>query len=379
MNEWDVTEAGYKVLEQTGLGRRVDEKWENVKSLMPRGAFVEDCDVEDALKTKYPERKAEIENWVKTSEDVRTKPKDLFILSGNVTDTVLSEKEIAKFEGFGVSSLSELDGLLAAYALTKDSDEIHSRKIYTWRSNGFKTKIYGSTDGDLQVHQVNTKPKMKIAQRTLDEKETEILFGNLPQSHINADYGFWPRLAATALKYADTVGMEIPEAKNWRGLMESYGWNGEIKEVSNWGVGYEYFVHEFNENIIAQLPDKTNIKDVKKMFFGMMSPNADHEVSYMPVIDENQDLAFCVNYKKNNDEKSIELAPYGTPTEYYPIIRISKEDAPHLFNGAVNGIMTHQSRTRPEFLALMLYEHEQIKAGKSEDVIREEVCKFGSF
>ncbi|VVB59383.1 Uncharacterised protein [uncultured archaeon] len=106
------------------------------------------------------------------------------------------------------------------------------------------------------------------------------------------------------------------------------------------------------------------------MFFGTMQPNANRVVSYVPVIDINDDLVFYENCRDNNAcIDSIELAPRGTPIMHRPLIRIRKEDAAHLFKAAVHGIMTHQSRTPPPYLAYQLWEYDMIKKGSSADEI----------
>ncbi len=379
MSEWGVTEAGYRVLEETWLGKRIDEDWDKInRGLIFHPPFAEDEEIKEVLRNKklHPARKGAVENWLKESKEKRWE--DLLVVSGSLTDAVLDKEEIRTLINNSpeIGGLEGLDGLVAAYCMEKHRDELHGRKVYIWRSNGFKTKIYGSTDGDLQIHQVQTKPqKIKIKQKSLDENDNEPLFGKLKQNHIDASYDYWPHLAAITLKYADTVGMEIPEAKDWRGLMESYDWNGDIKEVSNWGVGYEGFPFDYENMALAQMPDKTSTRSVGKMFFGRMQPNASRDVHYVPVIDASENLMLCKNY---GSEGGIELNIYGKPEKYYAAVCIPKQDVSHMFKGAVQGIMTHQSRTNPEFLAHMLWQYEQIREGKTAREIMEEGSRFGT-
>ena len=368
MAEWGVTDAGYELLEKIGLDKRIEEKWKEIEfDQLPRGAFVEDWEVEDILKADTPkERRINVEKYLKENKGYDRKPEDLFMVSGKITDMILTRDEQSNIQQFGVKNLSQIDGLIAAFCLSKDSDNpLGCREYYTWRSKGLRTQIYSHADGDLQIHQIETTPK-----------EKNDLFGKLAQNHINADYSNWPVAAATALKYADTVRVEIPEAKNWQKLLEQKGWDGTIKKLGNFGVGYERFVPDYFESIIAQLPDKTDVRNVKKMFFGYMTPNASHDVFYLPVIDLDQNLVFFSN---SGSGQVIELAPLGQPINCYPRIKIPKSDISHLFKGAVNGIMMNQSRTRPEFLALMLWEYDQIKAGRTEDEIRDAERKYERF
>lgn len=368
MVEWGVTDAGYELLEKNTLDKRIEEKWKDLLlSHLPRGAFVEEWEAEDILNKEMPEeRRTIIKKYLKENKDYDRNPRDLFMISGTVTDAVLTKEEIDNVQRFGVENLSQLDGLLAAFCLAKESDNpLGSRSYYTWRSKGLRTQIYGHADGDLQIHQINTTPKVNTD-----------LFGKLSQSHLNADYNYWPVLTAVSLKYADTIGIEIPEAKNWQELMRQKGWDGTIKETSGWGVGYDRFVWNYFEEMMAELPDKTNIRQVKKMFFGQMWPNANHEITYLPVIDSDKNLVFFSN---SGVGESVELAPQVDVTKFYPCIKIPKQDASHLFKGSVHGIMTHQSRTRPEFLAYMLWQYDQIKAGKTEDEIRKEGHQYGSY
>ena len=365
MVEWGVTNLGYEILQKTGLDKRIEEQWNDIAmSLMPHGAFLEEWEIDDVLKKDLPpERRSNIDRWLREKREYDREPRDLFMISGAVTDKILSKEESNDPKRFGVENITQLDGLLAAFCLTKDSDNpLGSRGYYTWRSEEFKTKIYGDTHGDLQVSQVKT---------VTTEKQ---LFGKLPQDHINVSYENWPVLAATAIKYADTVGVKIPAVDNWQKFMRRQGWDGEIARPGGWGVGYDRFVFDYSRDIIAQLPDKTDVRKVKKMFFGGMRPNASNEIFYLPVIDPFERLVFFSSGGGN-----AELAPYGEPVKCRPVVYIQKSDASHLFRGAVHGIMTHQSRTRPELLAYMLWEYDQMRAGRSEEEIRKDSDRFKIF
>ena len=69
-----------------------------------------------------------------------------------------------------------------------------------------------------------------------------------------------------------------------------------------------------------------------------------------------------INQEKESN--GVELAPFGEPIKFYPKIYFNKEDARHLFKGAIHGIMTGQSRTAPAVLAFMLSQYDEIKARK---------------
>jgi len=325
MTLWGVTDAGYKFLERTGLDKRIEKNWNIIQDILPHSAILENWHIDEILEKKDlpTERRETIKRWLKEKGEFDRNPQDFFMISGKVTDVVLTKEERTNYKQFSVKSLGQLDGLLAAFCLTKYWDNpLGGRGYYVWRSEGLKTQIYGNIHGDLQVHQVQTKPK--------DETQ---LFGELPQSHINAYYDYWPVFVGTALKYADTVEIEIPEAQNWREFMQEYGWDGRItKPSSSWGVGYDRFVNDFCEDIIAQLPDKTNVREVKKMFFGKMRPESGRDIFYLPVIDEEKNLVFYANY---GNAESIELAPHGEPVKCSPIVYIPKSDTSHLFKGAV--------------------------------------------
>ena len=367
MVQWGVTDPGYKLLEKTGLDKRIEERWKDIViDLIPRGAILEKWEIEDVLKKDLPpERRSIIKRWSKENIGYDRKPRDFFMISGAVTDSILSKEEYDNPKRFGVESITQLDGLLAAFCLTRDSDNpFSSRGYYTWRTERFKTKIYGDMHGDLQVNQVQT---------MVDNGKQ--LFGKLPEDHMNVSYESWPVLAATAIKYADTVDVEIPEVDNWQEFMRKNGWDGEIARPAGWGVGYDRFVSDYSQDIIAQLPDKTNVRKVRKMFFGRMVPNANNEIFYLPVIDSFERLVFF----SNNGGGSFELAPFGEPVKCHPVVYIQKADASNLFKGAVHGIMTNQSRTRPSLLAYMLWEYDQMRAGKSEEEIRKDGSKFKMF
>lgn len=366
----EVTSAGYELLENTGLGKRIDDRWNELSKLVPLTAVMYEGDVDEILEKDIPdERRRKIQNWAKGRDEFDMHPDEFFTISGEVTDALLTRKEQKEYVKSGIISLSELDGLLASYCMTKYFDH-PLREAYVWRSEDFKTRIFGDTHGDLQMRQIELKPKSKS---TLFGVKPE-LFGELPSRFINADYSYWPITVATSLKFADTVGIKIPEVEDWRGfLKEEYGWSGTIKRAYH-GIGYDNLVYDYNSDILAELPDKTNIMDVKKRFFGFMRPNADTERFYLPVIDEDKNLVFF-----SNSGGSTKLAPLGEPTNCQPEVVIKKDEASHLFKGTVHGIMTSQSRTNPSILGYVLWEYDQIKAGKKMEEIRREGRNFSSF
>ena len=376
MLDYNVTDAGYELLQKTGLAERINKNWDKISELLPHFAFVEDYEFKELLEKKNlpAVRRRAIEELKKKGE-YNVRPADLFMISGTATDIILTKEEIRNYRKFGVESLGQLDSLLAAYCLSKyrDRDMYGSRLPYLWRSNGFKTLIYGDIHGDLQIHQVKTKPV--INKNTIDGTEVIQLFGELPTGYINADYGYWPTLAAIALKYADTIGIEIPEANSWRELLKEYGWEGKIIDSQRDGVGYNMFPLDYIDGIIAQLPDKIDVKEVKKYFFGKMWPNANHEIFYLPVIDLEERLVFYTNNKSGN----LELGLFGEKTKCSPTVYIPKSDVSHLFKGAVHGIMTHQSRTSPSVLAFMFWQYEQLKEGKSQEEIRLSSKKYRGY
>lgn len=368
--DYAVTDKGYKILKSTGLIQRIDAKWRSIEEQIPLG-FMYDDEFEQRYKelskdhSLNPLRRTELKKLKDSKENHdEIRKHNLIIASGKISDVILSELETAEPQRFGVSSLAELDGLIGAYCIEERFENLLStRPKYFWRSDGFRTSIYGDTDGDLQINQKDT--------------SGDRLFGILPWKHVNADYSYWPYLAALALKYADTIGVEIPEAKNWRNTMSSFGrsWDGDISSpYMSHGIGYEDFLLDFSEKVIAQVPDKLESKKIKKAFFGFMRPNASQDVNYLSIIDENKNLVLCSNFSDN--EKTIEVEHYGQITKYRPTVIIPKSNVGHLFKGAIHGMMNNQSRTRPEFLAYMLWQHEQLKAGKTIEQIEEKGRQF---
>jgi hypothetical protein len=220
--------------------------------------------------------------------------------------------------------------------------------MYVWRSGGVETKIFGDSHGDIMITQ--------------------------GRERISAHYSFWPRLAATALKFADTVGIEIPEAKDWRSLMNRHSWDGRIALHED---GYKYFLLEFPGQILAQLPDKVDTTVVKKPFFGWMVPDSPPNITHVPVIDLEDRLVFHTN-KDRGKGSGIVLSLRGDKQMFFPYIYVAKEDAGHLFKGAVHCMMTWQARTQPAYLALMLWQYEQLKAGKTAEQIEKESSQFES-
>lgn len=363
MTGWCPTDAGFELLGRTGLDKRIDESWEEIRRLKPLTAILDDFEIKDRLKDDTPPaRRKAIENWAYNDKRNRfiDGPNSFFIVSGTVTDALLSKDEIQNPQQFGVESISQLDGLLASYVETKHRDKPLMSEYYVWRSPGLKTRIYGDSNGDLRIHQIDTKPRAFG------------LFGDLPAGGISASYGYWSTLVAVALKYADTVGIEIPEAKNWQEFMKKYRWNGKISRPSLGDEG-QGFAQDYSEEIIAQLPDKVDNVALKKNFFGQMRPHASQNVIYYPIINEEQQLMICVSYQNAKSEKAdVKIKTYGENLSFAKSVIIPKEDAGHLFKGAVHGIMTNQSRTHPHYLAYMIWSYDQLKAGKSADEIDEE-------
>jgi len=367
MHDIQVTDAGYEFLARTGLEARIARLFEEdeLKELMPYSAFFDREEIEDLLKRKMPKaRRTAIEKFLASKKGETIRQEDLFLVSGAATGAILSKKESANSRQFDVS-LPNLDTLIAAYCLARrEENPFGDRKPYVWRANGFKTIIYGDVHGDLHLHQIQT--------RTLPAKETTLegatiaqLFGNLSQAHIGVDYSYWPYLVAVALKYASTVGLEIPEINNWQQFLRLQDWNGTISAPSGTGIGYEYFVSDWNAMELAQLPDK-----VDKLLFGQIYYG---KLLYLPVIGAQQGL---VIYSSQGTGAGTEFVVHGKRVTLYPMMYSPKSDAHHLFKGAVHGIMTNQSRTNPELLAFMLWQYEQIKSGISEDDIRKASRQF---
>jgi len=369
MESLGVTDAGYELLEKTGLKSKIDKFWcsnENrcSKFIIPVGSSVDVSEIEDILDEKdiIPERKKAIERLMKKSGDSGKIPKDLFMISGVATDCILSRNDIKGFEMLGFSNIAELDGLVAAYFLEKyyDSSVLQGSR-YIWRLDGFKTRIYGDDNNCLHIDQVLIDSShYKPEQKRLDGDEA-VLFGELDTNFLISDDCYWPVLAAIALKYADTVGIEIPEAINWREFMGNQGWDGNIVNPDLISVAFYDFASHYENMILAQLPDKTDIKKVEKTFFGMMEPYASRGISYLPAIDTEERLVF---YKDYGTSGAVEFAPYGGAKKYYPLLYFTKEDVSELFKGVVNCIMTNLSDTRPEHLAYMFNEWDQIKESK---------------
>ena len=104
------------------------------------------------------------------------------------------------------------------------------------------------------------------------------------------------------------------------------------------------------------------------MFFGRMCPNANHETLYLPVIDEQENLVFYNNYGRRN-QITVEMF-HDNKTQLSPEVIIPKQDVGRLLEGLVCGIMNNKSRTLPCYLAFMFWQHDQIKAGKTREEIR---------
>jgi len=369
MESLGVTDAGYKFFEKTGLKSKIDEFWcsdENwcSKFIIPVGSSVDVSKINEILDEEdiIPERKKAIERWMKKSGVSGKKSRDLFMISGAATDCILSRNDINSFEKLGFSSIAELDGLVAAYFLEKydDSSALQGSK-HIWRSDGFKTRIYGDDNNYLHIDQVLIDSSCyKPEQKRLDGDET-VLFGELDTNFLISDDCYWPVIAAIVFKYADTVGIEIPEAINWREFMGNQGWDGDIVNPDLSSVAFYDFASHYENLILAQLPDKIDIKKVEKMFFGMMEPYASRGISYLPAIDTEDRLVFYADYGTSG---AVEFSPYGGAKKYYPLLYFTKDDVSELFKGIVNCIMTNQSGIRPEHLAYMFNEWDQIKESK---------------
>ncbi|MCD6477337.1 MAG: hypothetical protein J7K26_04250 [Candidatus Aenigmarchaeota archaeon] len=368
MKKYAPTNVGFRLLERTGLKKRIDENWSDISYIIPNKVTYEDEFneiIDELLNNRNLEssRKMAISN-LKNRKDIRnglSLSEDLFVVSGKVTDEILTQEEKRNYREFGVEALCQLDGLIASYCLEKHNDEI--RKSYTWRSDKFKTMIYGDTHGDLNISQ--HKIEAEINKNTIDGTEVAQLFGKLPYKNMNAHYDHWLLLVGVALKYADTVGIEIPEADDWVNFMRSCGWEGEILNPL-----YDHtdmnFIRNYSSMEIAQLPDKTDVTKIRKMFFGRMTSPYNNDYWWYPVIDEEENLVFCSN---NGNDITLKTNRY-IDEKYNKDIYIEKKYARHLFIGAVHGIMANQSRTSPENLASMICLYNRVRKGeKVEDII----------
>lgn len=55
MIDLGVTDTGYKLLEKTGLDKKVEKNWNSiVMDLIPRGAILEDWEVDELLEKDLP-------------------------------------------------------------------------------------------------------------------------------------------------------------------------------------------------------------------------------------------------------------------------------------------------------------------------------------
>jgi hypothetical protein len=369
MAEWGLTSAGYKILKESGLGARIDSRWTEVYDLLPRSLYVEDEDVRAVLKGAPKSRADAIRAW-KKEPFYDTDSAGLFVVSGAVTDAILTEEERRDPGKFGFSTLAQLDGTLASYCIVKRSegrDELGGyRRSYNWRTQEHRTKVYGDSDGDLQIDQLR-----------IGSGDPTMLFGKLHGGHVNASYDYWPTLAAVVLKYSDVVGMRLYDKGGWRDMMTPYGWDGDIRRDSGWSIGYESFLYDYVNDTLPIIPDNADVRKVGKMFMGNMAPNANHKVNYVPAVDPDGSLAFYSNFDGGGEP--VEIAPWGTPLKYYQQVRVPKDEAHHLLRGAVHGIMTRQSRTAPSILAYMFWEHEMLKGGMPDDEIKKEGQKFKTF
>ncbi len=227
----------------------------------------------------------------------------------------------------------------------------------------FNTKVSDSGEY-LTISQISPSLYIKKQKILSDFEQTYGLSEKLNKNCLVVDSSYLPYLAATSLMFADIVGVDIPEAKDWQKLMKQYGWGGEIS-YPNISEGYDTFLPEFMRNTLAYLPDGVNVNDFENSFFGIM--HADNNVLYLPVIDENEDLVF---YTNQGDLNSVDFKPFDKNSiKCSPLIRIPKDDIPYLFEAAVEGIMNNQTKIHSSCLAFMFWQYDQILEGKTEDEI----------
>lgn len=371
MIETNLTDRGYQFLKRSGIARRIDKKWRELYDVLPLTAIMEVEEVQDAIKESiYPDRKREMEKLIE-NEPIFVNNERFFMISGQATDAILDKDEIInRGQLFGIYSLNELDYLIASYAIEKQRDGFGDG-VCILRSSGLKTRVRGDMHGDLQIHQTVTE---KISPQTdLEGRHIKPFFGKLDHFHIDASYEYWPVFAATLLKYSDYMGIELPASENWEKIMKGYGWNSEIvySHAVSGEVGYADFSEDYENAVFAELPDKLSSRGIKKMFFGIMRPNADHTTNYVPVINEEEDLRFYVHHEgSKKGRNSIRMSAFfGEKKIYNPSVLIPKKDCGKILECTVHGIMNHGSRTRPEFLAYLFWQHDRLKEGmKSEEI-----------
>jgi len=224
---------------------------------------------------------------------------------------------------------------------------------YVWQFNGHKNLIFNESNEDMLMIQV--------------EGETQYLekinsFSDITdyQEHIKNKSIYvsglcWPVLMAVSIKYAEQVGVEISEVKNWREYIKKFGWNGKIERDSE----LDFRSIDFKD---ARIPSV----DESPTGFGYMRPTRYDDTDILPVIDSLQRLVFCVNNSKNKKEP---LFITKSGDEFYPQVYFVKEEAHHLFKAAVNGMMDGEFSERPMILVNLLWEYEQAMNGKSLDEI----------
>ena len=321
-----VTDIGLEFLKRSNVISKINENWKEIEKTIPMTVMYED-DLEELSENLTGERKRAVERL--KHENKANYSDDYFLICGEATDILFSKDEQKELmRKFKISQL-ELDGVIAAYCLMKDFETRH--KAYSWFSeeHKLKTHIYGDIHGDVCIIQLNLHPVLK--QKRIDG--TYPLFGELPENSTRLDYGEWLTLAIIPLKYSVQTGIEFEEIKNWRELL-----NVEPKK-SNY-EDYNFFEIQFKKcNIVSENHSSEGYP------FGLMCST---DAYFMPVIDSQNHLWIYSTYQTKGKKISL------NNTDYYPLIKIPKEDVPNLFKGVIHAVKNHQTRTLPSSLAYLL-------------------------
>ena len=330
---FSVTDVGLNFLRESGLLQRIEENWDKINEEIPY-VVIDDSMIEELLeKRDLPsERKRQLDKLQKRSI---TSKEEFLVASGKCTDRILTKEEVEKIKRnpYYNISLTELDGVIAAYCLMKDYST--SRNWFGWLSKEekFYTSMWGDVNGDFHLLQLDMHPESE--QKRIDGSYP--LFGDLPAKGIFLHYDYWKTFTLLPFKYSKQTGTEFKELKNWKDLL-----NAEPVESRYFDLDECLF--EFECDMI-KIPEKieNDMFNIKKCPFGML--HGEH-ANYVPAIDKEKNLWF---YMSSND--GILINNIGIYKQY---MKISKENVPMILKGVIHAVKDNQTRMRPSTLAYVL-------------------------
>lgn len=246
--DYIITDAGLKILEETGLRKVVDE---NFRGVTPLSHFYDE-DIEDYIEKNrtHPSYRAKIEAEIE-AEESHDSDDEFKIFS------YIYPNELARTGKIPKNLPDDLMVAIGAYFSTKWWTEDISRRAYTFRNNQFQTCINGDTHGDFFLQQYNHVPKKDLQGKLFEDRGPLIKkLEEQDKGKLYGHYDYWIEFLNQLIMFCCQEGIEVPFKNDW----EQVFYDGKLPSDEPGSVS-EFTINnfkkgdiEFLKNCLPRLP-----------------------------------------------------------------------------------------------------------------------------